>query len=278
MEDEEEAEEATPEEKLQIAQHFLLHSPPGQFGEVLADVQALVPGSMLDEGMIKGIARVYNCTNYRGARTDAGGHVILSKEGEIDLTHYVDTQTGNAFEVDHVSMEATLAEDFEGRGVDETAKAVEDKVREYVMGQYSSDAECAVYAVEAGLLVVVRSEKINLRNYWSGNWISTWNVYLGDAPSIAGTLKIHAHYFEDGNVQLQTHKVVPAATLPTGDIAAAIAAHIEAAEADLQAALEQMYAGMSHETFKAMRRIMPITRTKMKWNINEVALNINLRK
>ena len=39
-----------------------------------------------------------------------------------------------------------------------------------------------------------------------------------------------------------------------------------------------MYDNMTNETFKAMRRIMPISRTKMKWNINEIALNKNLRK
>ena len=31
------------EERLQIAQHFLLSSPPGQFHEVLKDVQLLLP-------------------------------------------------------------------------------------------------------------------------------------------------------------------------------------------------------------------------------------------
>ena len=36
MAEEEFYEEVSDEEKLQIAQHFLLSSPPGQFGEVLA--------------------------------------------------------------------------------------------------------------------------------------------------------------------------------------------------------------------------------------------------
>jgi len=125
----------------------------------------------------------------------------------------------------------------------------------------------------------VRGERVNLRNYWSGNWISVWTVVLGDEVTIDGSIKLRAHYFEDGNVQLQTTKVFPAATLTVaGNLGKAVVAHIEDAESNLQSALEDMYTNMTDETFKAMRRVMPITRTKMKWNINEVALNRNLRK
>jgi len=42
--------------------------------------------------------------------------------------------------------------------------------------------------------------------------------------------------------------------------------------------LEEMYGNMTDETFKAMRRVMPVHRNKMNWNINEVKLNQNLRK
>jgi hypothetical protein len=33
-----------------------------------------------------------------------------------------------------------------------------------------------------------------------------------------------------------------------------------------------MYANMNEETFRSMRRIMPITRTKMEWNVNAVRM------
>ena len=89
------------------------------------------------------------------------------------------------------------------------------------------------------------------------------------------------HYFEDGNVQLQTHKAYDDRPLDFADAAglAAVAVNtIDACETDLQKGLQDMYDNMSNETFKAMRRVMPITRTKMKWNIHEISLNRNLRK
>ena len=36
------------------------------------------------------------------------------------------------------------------------------------------------------------------------------------------------------------------------------------------------YTGMTEETFKAMRRVMPVHRNKVSWNINEARLNANL--
>ena len=39
-----------------------------------------------------------------------------------------------------------------------------------------------------------------------------------------------------------------------------------------------MYANMNEETFKAMRRIMPISKTKMEWNVNSVRMAHQIRK
>lgn len=61
------------EEKLQIAQHFLLSSPPGQFSEVLNDIKKLIPASLLSEQMLAGIARAYNCRHASLATLDGDG-------------------------------------------------------------------------------------------------------------------------------------------------------------------------------------------------------------
>ena len=92
---------------------------------------------------------------------------------------------------------------------------------------------------------------------------------------------LRRHYFEDGNVQLQTHKAYneqPLAFSDAAELGKAIVDMIDGCESDLQKGLQEMYDNMSKETFKAMRRVMPVTRTKMKWNIHEVSLNRNLRK
>lgn len=39
-----------------------------------------------------------------------------------------------------------------------------------------------------------------------------------------------------------------------------------------------MYTNMNQETFRSMRRLMPITRTKMEWNVNAVRMVKQVRK
>jgi capping protein alpha len=43
---------------------------------------------------------------------------------------------------------------------------------------------------------------------------------------------------------------------------------IQAEEHMIQSHLEDMYINMSEETFKEMRRVMPVTQTKMDWSIH----------
>ncbi|KAH8074553.1 hypothetical protein JL721_2120 [Aureococcus anophagefferens] len=98
-------------------------------------------------------------------------------------------------------------------------------------------------------------------------------VILCDASEIAPTRYVES---ESKRVyELQSAKTVEAAKC--ADVAA-VAALVEETEGALQRGLEDMYENMSAETFKAMRRVMPISRQKMKWNINEIALKRGLSK
>ena len=44
----------------------------------------------------------------------------------------------------------------------------------------------------------------NLPNYWSGSWRGRFTVTLGAArkATLAGSLSVRTHYFENGNVQV----------------------------------------------------------------------------
>jgi hypothetical protein len=86
-------------------------------------------------------------------------------------------------------------------------KAVYNAVVNYVNNNYKpEDSGVSVFSTGDKIVVVISSEKPNLRNFWSGRWTSAWTI-VGN--KVAGNIKIHAHYFEDGNVQLQTAKAAP---------------------------------------------------------------------
>ena len=124
-----------------------------------------------------------------------------------------------------------------------------------------------VYSSNKKITVVISGEKLNLKNYWSGSWVSKWTVTTNN--EVSGNSKIIAHYFEEGNVQLNTTKTFPEFKCEGGSdesLAKSVATKIGECEQALQLGLYQMYGAMSEETLKSMRRVLPVTRTKMEWN------------
>lgn len=90
------------------------------------------------------------------------------------------------------------------------------------------------------------------------------------------------HYFEDGNLQLLSSKPMDhpiiVRFLDEADLLKHLVDIIEKEETALHTNLHEMYSSMNDETFRSMRRTMPITRTKMEWNINAVRMIKQTRK
>ena len=62
------------------------------------------------------------------------------------------------------------------------------------------------------------------------------------------------------------------------DLDAAAAEGYEDSENALHAGLEAMYGDMADATFKALRRVMPITKLKMKWSVDALRLKGGLTR
>jgi capping protein alpha len=95
----------------------------------------------------------------------------------------------------------------------------------------------------------------------NGRWRSTY-TYTPSSSSLAGTINVDVHYYEDGNVRLLTNKTVSASA---SDTAADIAKAIAAAERKYQEELNRGFTGLSEGAFKGLRRQLPVTRQKMEW-------------
>jgi capping protein alpha len=80
---------------------------------------------------------------------------------------------------------------------------------------------------------------------------------------------------------MQTNKAVPATTInfeSESSLFDKVSNFIQTSESSLQSGLEEMYTNMNNETFRAMRRVMAVTRTKMDWNVNSVRMVRQVRK
>ena len=81
--------------------------------------------------------------------------------------------------------------------------------QQYADGSDAKSA-AAVYATADDTLVCcLAGTAVNLRNWWSGGWKGEFTIKLdGTASSaqVTGKCELLIHYFEDGNVQMNTFR------------------------------------------------------------------------
>jgi capping protein alpha len=203
---------------------------------------------------------------------DVKGHkVLITKQGEVADGEYLDPRGKQVVLYDHIRQQVTGTRPIQGeleQSIESTRAAFDDAVKEYTDNHYPLGAS-TVYASGKTITICISSAKFNSANFWNGGWRVVWTCTLsGSNVELKGNFKITAHYYEDGNVQLNTNTdksaSVPAGSNPK-DTAAKTVAAIKKIEVAYQEALNTSYATMGETTFKALRRALPITRKKIDW-------------
>ncbi|RHY43335.1 hypothetical protein DYB34_010163 [Aphanomyces astaci] len=264
-------------EKLNVAKGFLLASPPGEVRDVSKDVAKLLPRGLLSDTALRGILHTYNVENSLPVQIpneDESKRLVVCQEGEVDVGHYLDTHGRKVWGFDHVTQEI-LAQDVQDASARFTSSLeplraeLQLEVDAYLATQFGNQGGAAVFATDSTITIVLSTERVSLRNFWSGRWKSKWTLtnVSPDAATLAGRIDLHVHYFEDGNLQLQSHKDVAPVPVTGESLAQAVLAVFRAEEHVVHSNLEDMYINMTEETFKEMRRVMPVTQTKMEWNL-----------
>jgi len=250
----------------------MLNAPPGEFNEVVTDVRALVNDDALLNRNALSTFRTYN-TDQMIAVSISGNDskVLVTTYGEIDQKHYLDPHSKQVFEFDHVmqTVGGVTPADID-HSCESVRAAIDHAVSDYVAGFYPEGA-CAVYGKKEDghtkITVCISAKKFNPKNYWNGRWRSIWTASIksGGSCELNGNIKVNVHYYEDGNVQLNT-KYEKTGKFDGGDdatVAKNIAAAITRSESEFQSALDEGYHQMSEQSFKSLRRKLPVNGTKV---------------
>ncbi|KAG0316754.1 F-actin-capping protein, partial [Dissophora globulifera] len=206
----------------------------------------------------------------RAAAKKRGEEVLVSKHGQIDSDHFLHPKTNKVFKLDHFRQIASDPEDHTvDEEMEELRKVVEKDVEDYVGDRYA-EGVLAVYGAQGVITIAIVHNKYSPSNFWNGRWRSVWTLDTATGE-VKGSLKCKVHYYEDGNVQLETSKEVEdklskSSSEPHKVISKALVDLVSAAEHKYQEALNESYHDLAETTFNGLRRALPYTRTKLDWN------------
>jgi capping protein alpha len=265
----------TNDEKLRISRHFLLSSPPGEFEDVLSDVRELVgDDELLNQGAFE-VFHTYNIEQLIPVEVPGAEYkVVLSKYSEIDATHYLDPHKNQVLTVDHTKGVVTGVEErdeAEDENVKKRRENLQSAIDTYVKDHYLSGL-ATVYPSQDNkneYIVCITASKFNEKNFWSGRWRSVYRVTLEDdkKAKVSGSMKVNVHYYENGNVQLNTSKEY-GENVSGDNIGAEVAAVLSKTEGNFQAQIDTSCNNLN-ETFKSLRRRLPYTKTLFDFASNQ---------
>jgi len=275
------------EERIQAASKFLLQAPPGEINDVLNDVRNIVSDDeVLHSGVLPAL-REYNLAQFITADVPGHQHQCIVSEasrikpteaeegGEEDIAdRFWDPRSRTSFRFDHLSLEASDPRSEDPNSESEPFRAaLETATISYLTAHFHSGVASVFSVPELAdqFIIQVVANKYNPANFWSGRWRSEYTVDLSER-TVNGRVLLNVHYYEQGNVQLATTHTISLALPPSISSSSAqpsatkLLALIESEESKYQESLGETYQEMGEKTFKALRRALPVTRSKLDWD------------
>ena len=260
---------------VNVAKYIVKKTPIGHLAKSLENLRNVVGEQVMDTDDVKKEIHNYGENHLSAVQNDVTNtKVVISPLTKDAEGFYHDQGQKVKFKIglESGTVEEAQQIDFQN----DLRDAIESKLKEYLEKCYKMDVtKYNVYfdAATNKIVVLISVHNLNLKSFWSGEWLSTWELDT-NGKQVKGTLRANTYYYEEGNIQFNLDTKFDS-TIKGGDnasIAANLIEYIKTSENSVQLELEQVYDELSENYIKPLRRKLPVTGTKMNWNINQLNL------
>lgn len=243
--------------KIRVIQYFLRNTPVGEHKEVLNDLKSIIGEELLSNEAVQ--ETLVECLASHGTSVDLAGQQAMLTPFGRQGNRFIDPKLAKAFEYNPVTFEAESVEDIEASSP--KCQLLQAKIDSYLTQHFSETAQSRVYEADGNYKIFLACPSLNLRNMWTGEWISHWDI---SDSRLTGEVNIRAHYFEEGNLQLNQKKefTKPIAAGEDEAWASGVARAIFECDDQVHKGMHSLYEQIPQTCFKAMRRALPVTQTK----------------
>ncbi|KAK5098531.1 F-actin-capping protein subunit alpha [Exophiala xenobiotica] len=271
----------------EVVSSFIEGSPPGELTEVVKSIKALTSDSdpsLLQNPKVKAAFQRYNESQLVCAKLPGGTqHVLVSEHNRLDDTTYYDTTTSTSFTFDHLTQKPSNSKSYTHDSprsdlIASISKSLASHFAEHYPTQSSAGSAYTVSessSSDSAIAILISATKSSPNNFISGRW-RTMLLYDPSSQALTGTLSAQVHYYEDGNVALNTTRKVSESNV--GNSGAEIVRKVAQIEKQYQEEVNRALVGMNEGSFRGLRRQLPVTRQRIEWEkVRGYSLSDNLK-
>ena len=264
----------------EIAKFIIDKTPIGLLDSSIKNLKVLLKEeTMNNPEILKEIKNYKENHLYPISIQNVKNKVIISSVNKDSDEFYYDQGQKVRFKL-NAKCQVEKLEEYESKS--EIRKKIEKKVIEYVNTYYNK--ETTYYNVYFDSLldkihVLICGQNINEKNFWSGEWLSIWELDLND-KKVTGEIKVNTIYYEDGNMQFNFKKNDETINKGKDDesIADDLIRFIEKNENEIQKNMVKTNANSNEEFIQSLRKSVSLIGNNMNWTLDQIQFSQNQKK
>lgn len=256
---------------LNVAKYVIKKTPIGHIQKALENLNAVVGERVMDTEDVHKEIHKYGETHLSQLPVEiASNKVVISSLVKDDEGFYHDQDQKIKFKIglESGNIEEAQQDDFQ----DDLRDEISAQAKKYISESYNGEVtKFNVYKDNAKnkIVLIICAHNLNFKGFWTGEWLSTWELDLGSNHA-KGNVRSNTYYYEEGNIQFNLD-TSPEGNI-TGELAKGFLNFIKKSEDAIHQELDAMFNDLNDNYIKRLRRGVLITGTKMNWNVNQVKI------